>query len=274
MADEPAKARWSGTPDWYLWEGGFLAIGRSDGLVAPHEHHAIQIVLAVEGSAGIRGIEGDWRFGAGLVVLPHVVHAYDANGCLGVMVFVDPESAEGAWLRGSVRESITVLDRARVDACTADVRAFLEQPSQALGVAALARRIVQALCTGAPPSRRMDPRVTRVLAAMRGTDEELSLGKAAALAFLSPSRFAHLFKQQIGLPFRRYLLWRRLTRAMLAVGQEGSITAAAHAAGFADAAHLTRTYYQMFGLPPSAMMRGRFFEIAPPWELAGSPAAR
>ena len=52
--DEPspegaaAPSRWTGTPHWYLWDGGFAAVGRSEGLVPPHEHHAIQIVVAVE----------------------------------------------------------------------------------------------------------------------------------------------------------------------------------------------------------------------------------
>jgi len=47
----------------------------------------------------------------------------------------------------------------------------------------------------------------------------------------------------MGLPFSRYMLWRKLTRAMVAIGSEGTIAAAAHAADFADAAHLTRTFY-------------------------------
>jgi AraC-like DNA-binding protein len=95
----------------------------------------------------------------------------------------------------------------------------------------------------------------------------VSLESAAESACLSPSRFAHLFTQQVGLPFRRYMLWRKVTRAMFAVGREGTIAAAAHAADFADAAHLTRTFYQMFGIPPSLLMRGEFFEIDPPFEL-------
>ena len=33
----------------------------------------------------------------------------------------------------------------------------------------------------------------------------------------------------------------------------------------ADAAHLTRTFYQMVGMAPSALMRGDFIEIASPF---------
>ena len=42
-----------------------------------------------------------------------------------------------------------------------------------------------------------------------------------------------------------------MTRAMLMIGREKTISAAAAEADFADAAHLTRTFYQMVGLPPS-----------------------
>jgi methylphosphotriester-DNA--protein-cysteine methyltransferase len=79
------------------------------------------------------------------------------------------------------------------------------------------------------------------------------------------TRFAHLFRDQVGLPFSRYMLWRKLTRAMVAVASERTIAAAAHAADFADAAHLTRTFYQMVGMAPSALMRGDFIEIASPF---------
>lgn len=52
---------------------------------------------------------------------------------------------------------------------------------------------------------------------------------------------------------RPYVLWRRFLRVWEIVMAGGSLSAAAHSAGFADAAHLSRTSRRMFGFPPSAI---------------------
>jgi AraC family transcriptional regulator len=259
-------------PHWYLWDGGYLLVGRGEGVVPPHSHHAIQIALAIDGAVSLQGERGDWRTGRGFIVRADAVHSYKPNGSLVAMTFVDPESTEGAWLSASLRADITLVPDARLAVCVQELTRLVEQPFECMGIPELIRHCVHALCAGVPPSRRLDERVTRVLAAIRGSDElRISIDEAADLAFLSPSRFAHLFKQQVGLPFRRYMLWRKLTRAMLVIGRQQTISTAAHEADFADAAHLTRTFYQMVGLPPSLLMRGEFFEIAPPFETAAPP---
>ena len=255
---------------WYLWDGGFLAIGKSQGIIPPHSHHAIQIVIAIEGDMAIKGASGEWRDSRGIIVRQDAEHSYNGKGASGAMLFVDPESNEGAWLQTALTEEITLLPDTRLSACVSALRTFSERPFESMEIGEVIRRCVLSLCAGAPPSRHLDERVTKVLTAIRESDDlRMSVENAAAMAFLSPSRFAHLFKQQVGLPFRRYMLWRKLTRAMLAIGRERTIAAAAHASDFADAAHLTRTFYQMFGLPPSVMMRGAFFEIASPFTTAG-----
>jgi AraC-like DNA-binding protein/mannose-6-phosphate isomerase-like protein (cupin superfamily) len=257
---------------WYLWEGGFLVIGQAGGEVPPHAHHAIQIFLALDGAAAIRtsgGTSGDWREGRGIVVRPDVEHSFNARGATGALLFVDPESSEGVWLQSVLADDVTFAPAERLEHCLAELRAFSERTIDGMAAGELVRHCVQAFCAGAPPGRRLDPRMGKLLAKIREADElRLSLEDAARLIHLSPGRFAHLFKEQLGLPFRRYLLWRKLTRAMLAIGRESNIADAAHASDFADAAHLTRTFHQMFGIPPSVMMRGRFYEIASPFAAA------
>jgi AraC-like DNA-binding protein len=263
-------ARGQRAPRWYLWEGGFLAIGQAGGEVPPHAHHAIQIFLALDGAAAIRAIGGEWREGRGIIVRPDVEHSFNGRGASGAMLFVDPESSEGAWLQSVLAEDITVAPAARLQSCLDELAVFHQRPLEGMEVGDLVRHCVRAFCAGAPPSRRLDRRITTVLHRVRASDDlRMSLETAAALVHLSPGRFAHLFKDQLGLPFRRYMLWRKLARAMLAIGRQSSIADAAHASDFADAAHLTRTFHQMFGIPPSVMMRGEFFEIASPFALPG-----
>ena len=52
---------------------------------------------------------------------------------------------------------------------------------------------------------------------------------------------------------RPYILWRRFLRVWELMTARESLSAAAHAAGVADAAHLTRTCRRMFGFPPTAL---------------------
>jgi AraC family transcriptional regulator len=269
-------------PRWYLWEGGFLLTARAQGVVPAHAHHAIQIVIALDGRVAICGAQGGWLESRGIVVRPDAEHSFDCNGALGVMIFVDPESAEGAWLAASLRQDITTVPDSRLDAIVPGLRAFGDRPDEGEDVAALIRGCVQGLRPGPAPARRIDARVTSVLDTIRASDDlRISLDRAADMACLSATRFAHVFREQVGLPFSRYMLWRKLTRAMVAIASEGTIGAAAHAADFADAAHLTRTSYQMVGMAPSALLRGEFIEIPSPFtspardsggrRIAGSP---
>jgi AraC-like DNA-binding protein len=240
-----------------------------------HAHHAIQIVIGLDGCVAICGNGDGWRESRGIVVRADAEHSFDCNAALGVMVFVDPESSEGAWLSASLRQDITSVPDTRLDLMVPELRAFAEQPDETEDVEGLVRRCVHGLRPGLAPTRQFDSRVTTVVNAIRESDElRMSLDKAADIACLSPTRFAHLFKDQVGLPFSRYMLWRKLTRAMVAIASERTIAAAAHAADFADAAHLTRTFYQMVGMAPSALMRGDFIEIASPFNASPRASGR
>jgi AraC-like DNA-binding protein len=61
----------------------------------------------------------------------------------------------------------------------------------------------------------------------------------------------HVFTDSMGIPLRPYLAWLRLQRAATAIVGGNSLGEAAHAAGFADAAHMSRTFKRMLGVAPS-----------------------
>ena len=74
-------------------------------------------------------------------------------------------------------------------------------------------------------------------------------------------------REQMGLPIRRYALWQRMLAALGDMAGGAPTTEAAHAAGFSDAAHLSRTFRAMFGVPPSELFKNsRFVQAIPCFE--------
>jgi AraC-like DNA-binding protein len=120
------------------------------------------------------------------------------------------------------------------------------------------RTIIHVLSILGLRPREIDPRIRTVLKSLK--ENVLSPPSAAELAEkvnLSEGRLIHLFTEQMGLPMRRYTLWLRLRDAFLTLAEGASLTEAAHRAGFADSAHMTRTFRGMFGIPPSFFKEGR-----------------
>lgn len=265
-------------PDWkpvvYFWDGGWFAVGRSLGAVPPHSHHAVQISIGLDGPVKFRDPDGPWQEFEGAAILPDVAHAFDGCDTLVTMLFVDPDGPEGRWLRLSLRTPIAGIPRERVAEYLPAMRSFPADRPDPATAARLISGVVRAICVGSPALKQLDDRIVRALELIRQGDvRRLPLAAVAKAVYLSPSRFAHLFTEEVGLPFRRYVLWRKLNRAMAAFGRGGNLSEAAHEAGFADSAHLTRSWNQMFGIPPTVMMgRAEFHEIPAPFQRNGAAA--
>jgi len=83
--------------------------------------------------------------------------------------------------------------------------------------------------------------------------EDLSLSEIAAVAFLSPYHFARLFKASTGFAPHQYVIGRRIERAKLLLSTTNwSLTAIAHAVGFAHESHLALHFKRLTGLLPSS----------------------
>jgi len=170
-------------------------------------------------------------------------------------VYIDPEASEARaieaamhWSRGQRIAGLagTSLSRLREQVAEASDREHAER---------FCHEVVVTLVSDARATPELDPRVRGVLDALRvAPDRRASIAQVAGAVSLSAGRLAHLFKQEVGVPIRRYLLWLRLGDALSEMSTGRSLTEAAHAAGFADSSHLTRTFRRMLGLPPSALL--------------------
>lgn len=125
------------------------------------------------------------------------------------------------------------------------------------GAAAVATWSVDAMCAtlGVPRRAPVDPRIADAVGLLETRPQDYpSIDALAARAGLSASRFQALFTSAVGMPFRRYRLWRRMAVVVRSIAAGATLTEAAHEAGFAGSSHLSATFRSMFGLMPSRLM--------------------
>lgn len=85
-------------------------------------------------------------------------------------------------------------------------------------------------------------------------DKAVSLAQLAELSALSVSRFATVFREQVGLSPYRYLCGVRVRRAqtLLLAGVPGAVVATE--VGFFDQSHLARHFKRFCGVTPSRFL--------------------
>lgn len=245
-----------------FWEGASLwLLGTRPGeapfpKTQPHAHHAVQITLALRGSITLES-SGQQVSGLAAAVAPDMEHSFEAGEGVIVHLFVDPEGRIGRALQSALFSSskLVALPTSRFAELPAQLLAHFEA-SEAAGPAllALGRELLARLVSDTARDERPEARVRKMSAwAAERLGQPVSLADAAAHVGLSNGRARHLFVESTGLPFRTYLLWLRLTKAVELFSAGASLTEAAQHAGFSDSAHLSRTFRRMFGIAADSL---------------------
>src|SRR5688500_7832532 len=192
------------------WDGGCLMIGDAVQVVLPDAHYAIQITFGSERGVRFRTGEGEgeeWGEYDVAIVPSRQPHSMDARRVRSnAVIFVEPETREGRTLAELyLRDGIaSVTEHAVVDAGAALFSAWRERRDRRT-VTEAAWRVIQALTRGVEPSVVSDERILRAVAYINAhLDAPLTLEEVAAEAYLSPSRFRHLFVEQTGMGLRPY----------------------------------------------------------------------
>lgn len=211
-------------------------------------------------------------------VPPGISHRVTTSGVRRVVVTLEPGSshydAAGSILRQERPTAIAVQDlHAPLKRLRAELAPAFQGRLDCEPAYAMFRRVLTAVVGESRANQKSnsdsgagavrDERVVAVLASLRKMEElpaGLGAAQLAAQVGLSTERFRRLFKAEMGLTVRRYLLWLRIRRAGAAVTEGASLTEAAHAVGFYDSAHLSRSCKEILGFPPS-FITGRQVEM-------------
>lgn len=222
-----------------------------------HAHWSASVLIAGGEPFEFRSADTHVSDCSGVVVRPGTPQCMRSRDTQVLVVHLDPDSPEyaavGGWIEAAPWQGLAAGARKRILACLG--------PGGVLQGVAHARKVFrEVLSVLGQPGRsalKREPRVARVCELI--ADHPLVSPRPhelAAAVGLSASRLQHLFREELGITLTDYVRWQRIKRAGLSLQHGYSLTEAAHAGGFADSAHFSRTFRAMFGLPPSALVRG------------------
>ena len=224
------------------------------GAPAMHTKGALVIYVAVEAPLRIRIDGGDWQTTEVAVVPPYVPYQIASDGRHVLDILVEPETLDMDLLpdllraRGAVQapEFAARVRRSHAQMVLAG-RALDLQPGD------FDRMFFgQTLAT-----RSLDSRIASVLEKIKRNPTEQATAEAcAANVKLSFSRFLHLFKEEVGAPFRTFRTWKRARSLLHHVNSDSNLVYVALDIGYPDSTHFSHSIRQLYGLKPKDIFAG------------------
>jgi AraC-like DNA-binding protein len=249
-ADGPTMGRHKRSPPWagrIVLGPGWAGFSGDMGDNRMHTHHALQLVLAPRGTVTVSVHATHHISAPGLLISAEVPHRVWSGPAM--LLYVDRESRTGHTLALAGGNGVRVLTEGQRDAA-------LDAWPQSAGADLGPLLATLGLPSSVPnPTDRRSDRVRGILESLPDRVElNCTLEALAREAALPPSHFRHRVRALVGMPLRPYLRWLRLRRALMRAASGADLSRAAQDAGFADAAHLSRTMQRHFGVPPSAVL--------------------
>ncbi len=215
---------------------------------------AVVVYVAVSGSVRVRLDGGEWQRGEVAVVPPYVPHEVVSEARLIQAVKIEPETVDMAKLPAPLcgRGIMHAPEFAkRVHECRAELIA------QGRSVDLQQLDFDQVLFGGPLEKRTLDRRIALVLDRIKQDPSAPAFAEeCAALTHLSFSRFLHLFRQEVGAPFRSFRTWRRARSLLHYVHRQTNLLHVALDAGYPDSSHFSHSIRQVYGLKPSDIFAG------------------
>jgi AraC-like DNA-binding protein len=222
-----------------------------------HSHHAIQIVIGLKNEFEVFS-DGFGNSFESVIIAPNVSHRLVSSDSNVLLLLIDNEMEIAKRMSSKYFKNryVNSIDFPATRKEKDKIISQLEVASCQAGQFIWTKIIRMLLGPDTNPSHQIDPRIKKALGIIAKLPlKKISTSDLASQVFISESRFLHLFKDNVGIPVRRYLLWMRLNEAVKKILHNVSLTDAAHEAGFSDSAHLSRTFRSMFGLTLSEILK-------------------
>ena len=243
-------------PKLYLGLGRMLKIG-PHWQNELHDHYVIQMSLSQEKSFLIRLKDGEWQRTKAVLInsnISHQIKDFDENL---IHFSIVPDRRRGINLQKYVldHQPIKFLDHFDLSYYLNQFRICVKDNQSCTMAFQICENLIDFL-TGVQFKANVDNRILKVMSIIQDNISETTLARTLAESiYISEDRFLHLFKEQLGLPLRQYILYQRIMFATKEFLSGKSLTEAAFSAGFSDSAHFSRTFHEINGVKPSILSK-------------------
>jgi AraC-like DNA-binding protein len=248
----------------YLWPNKAIYFGTSpDNDV--HAHHAVQICIGLDKEISVQNYRTQMiHTGHCIVIFEDIPHKLFAQDNQIVAIYLESEDRRNQQfltaLRQNRNDGIGILPLTGKELGSISQQLFTDVDIDK--VWKTVNEAIGLVYSPSPSPRPEDKRVRAVIdiiASQRGRSIDLAF--LSSKVFLSPSRLTHLFKQEVGIPINRFIVWWRVRAAIEQLSMSATLTEAAHASGFSDLPHMSKTFKQLFGFTPSSFFKPHTIKI-------------
>lgn len=220
-----------------------------------HKHHAMQITFDIDNLFRITVNDKSLKSKATLIN-SNVKHKLVGSNGVQILLLLEPESIYGESIKKIIKRDSILFNLNHIF----DYKYYNKLKNlvsqEQLNTIKLIEFIFDYLDIPILKKSKVDDRVLRVVTLIEDSNhKKITLNDLAACVALSESRLQHLFKQQIGISIKRYMLWKRMIDGVKIIVNGNNFTSAAYKSGFADSSHMSRTFKQMFGLTLSDLFK-------------------
>jgi AraC-like DNA-binding protein len=246
----------------YIWDSELLFICQEDISWfldnTFHKLHAAFIIVPLNQTSEITTEHGEQISYTGLFIPPNTKYKNQTMKAHLLALQIDPDSIYFHGISHLLDKGISTFESQKVPDLALRVKKILENGSESEAV--LLKKSILKLLEEQNPApkkhRQIDSRVLLAINYLKNLPdltENTNLSHLSKLVGLSQDRFRHLFSENMNISLRRYILYLRIKKTAFYLSQEMNLTRAAHNSGFADLAHLSRTFREMYGNNPSSM---------------------
>lgn len=225
---------------------------------AKHSHWMLQLFLSIEDTMDIC-VADKWVSCKCIIVNKNISHSFSANKKLHFSAIIEPASVIADQLNKKLHDhDYYTLNTDSITKAQQSAKELIEN-NDILLYHAFIQKLYKAL--GIKESEKnYDERVSEFLRLIDCCSCNVhSISSFTDRLALSPSRFSHIFREQVGVPLKSYILLHQMETAFTHLLKGKNITEAAMLSGFDSPSHFAAAAKKLMGMPAGLSLKDSEF---------------